>query len=112
MGGDSAQFGVTPEVLTELAGKYDEESRSLTRHVGTFSAGASSIGQAFGLLGACDGAAAKYQRLLDSTVTALGQLSETLTKDGRGLRTNATNYSTSDQAAVEQFRSVTRKGRS
>jgi uncharacterized protein YukE len=108
MGGGSAQFGVTPEVLTELAGKFGGESRGLAKEVGTFSAGASGVGQAFGLLGACDGATAKYQQLLDSTVKALGQLSKALAGDERGLRINATNYSASDQAAVEYLRSVTR----
>jgi uncharacterized protein YukE len=104
-----AQFGVQPEMLTDLAGKFDRAARNLTQQVNEFSANASGAGQAFGLLGACDGACTQYTKLCSSTVKALGRLPQVLGNDGDRLRTNAANYSASDQAAVEHLQSVTRR---
>ncbi|MEU6370906.1 ESX-1 secretion-associated protein [Streptomyces sp. NPDC046931] len=88
----SGQFGVDPDTLTELAGKFDREATGLAGPIEGFSAGASEIGQAFGLLGVCDGTAEKYGQLLSHTVKALGYLPDVLNGDGDRLRVNAANY--------------------
>ncbi|WP_258053744.1 WXG100 family type VII secretion target [Streptomyces sp. Ru72] len=102
-----SQFGVDPDRLTDLAGKFDREATDLAKPIHGFAATASEIGEAFGLLGACDGAAQKYQTLLNSTLKALGQLPGVLTSDGDRLRLNATNYKDSDQTAVDHLRAAT-----
>jgi uncharacterized protein YukE len=102
-----SQFGVDPDTLTDLAGKFDREAKGLANPVGDFAATASEVGEAFGLLGACDGAAQKYQTLLDSTVKALGHLPGVLTGDGDRLRLNAANYKDSDRAAMDHLRAAT-----
>ena len=102
-----SQFGVDPDTLDELAGKFDREARDLAKPIDGFAATASQIGEAFGLLGACDGAAQKYQTLLNSTLKALGQLPGVFTSDGDRLRLNATNYQNSDQTAVDHLRAAT-----
>jgi len=102
-----SQFGVDPDTLDELAGKFDREAKDLAKPIEGFAATASQIGEAFGLLGACDGAAQKYQTLLTSTLKALGQLPGVFTSDGDRLRLNATNYKASDQTAVEHLRAAT-----
>ena len=105
-----SQFGVDPDTLNELAGKFDREAKDLAKPIEGFASTASQIGEAFGLLGACDGAAQKYQTLLTSTLKALGQLPGVLTGDGDRLRLNATNYKNSDQTAVDHLRAATRAG--
>ncbi|MFF4961425.1 WXG100 family type VII secretion target [Streptomyces sp. NPDC001222] len=102
-----SQFGVDPDTLTDLAGKFDREAKSLAGPIDAFAATASGIGEAFGLLGACDGAAEKYQQLLSSTVKALGHLPGVLGSDGDRLRVNAANYKASDQAAVGLLHAAT-----
>ncbi|MEU6370834.1 type VII secretion target [Streptomyces sp. NPDC046931] len=102
-----SQFGVDPDTLIDLAGKFDREAKGLANPVDDFAATASEVGEAFGLLGACDGAAQKYQTLLDSTVKALGHLPGVLTSDGDRLRLNAANYKDSDRTAMDHLRAAT-----
>ncbi len=102
-----SQFGVDPDTLTDLAGKFDREAKGLAKPIDDFAATASEIGEAFGLLGACDGAAEKYQTLLNSTLKALGHLPGVLTSDGDRLRLNAANYKHSDRTAVDHLRAAT-----
>lgn len=104
----SGQFGVDPTVLTELAGTFDREAKDLAAPVHSFAASSSEVGEAFGVLGACDGAMQKYQKLLSSTVKALGHLPEVLKADADRLRINASHYQDADQAAIGHLRSVPR----
>lgn len=110
--GMSEQFGVDPDTLTELAGRFDREATGLAGPIRAFSGSAAEIGQAFGLLGICDGATEKYRQLLESTVKALGHLPEVLTSDGDRLRLNATHYTDSDRTALGHLRSAVSGGRS
>ncbi|MFF3911416.1 WXG100 family type VII secretion target [Streptomyces sp. NPDC001848] len=105
----SGQFGVDPATLTELAGKFDREATGLGGPIEGFAAGASEIGQAFGLLGVCDGAAEKYGQLLSHTVKALGYLPDVLNSDGDRLRVNAANYADADQTAVGYLSAAVRR---
>lgn len=107
----SGQFGVDPETLTDLAGRFDREATGLAGPIGAFSRSAAEIGQAFGLLGICDGATEKYRQLLESTVRALGQLSDVLRSDGDRLRLNATHYTDSDRTALGYLHSAASGGR-
>ncbi|MFF4058194.1 WXG100 family type VII secretion target [Streptomyces sp. NPDC001668] len=109
MGG---QFGVAPETLTELAGRFDREAAGLAGPIGTFSGSSAEIGEAFGLLGTCDGAADKYRQLLDSTAKALGHLPDVLRSDADRLRLNATHYANSDQIALGHLHTAASGGRS
>ncbi|MGW5481567.1 ESX-1 secretion-associated protein [Streptomyces sp. NPDC004008] len=102
-----SQFGVDPDTLTDLAGKFDREAKSLAGPIDAFAATASGIGEAFGLLGACDGTTEKYQQLLSSTVKALGHLPWVLTSDGDRLRLSAANYKDSDQVAIRHLNAAT-----
>ncbi|MFJ5535281.1 type VII secretion target [Streptomyces sp. NPDC093261] len=104
-----SQFGVDPDTLRDLAGKFDREAKGLAGPIETFAATASEVGEAFGLLGACDGAAEKYQKLLAGTIKALGQLPGVLGSDGDRLRVNAANYQQADQAAIGHLDAATRR---
>lgn len=105
-----AQFGVDPDTLKDLAGRFDREAKGLAGPVDEFAAAASEIGEAFGLLGVCDGAAEKYRQLLIHTVTALGHLPEVLRSDGDRLRLNAAHYADSDQTAIGYLHAAARSG--
>src|SRR5215210_9111433 len=104
----SGQFGVEPETLTELAGRFDREATELAGPIGAFSGSAAEIGQAFGLLGVCDGATDKYRQLLDSTVKALGHLPDVLNSDGDRLRLNAAQYTDADRTALGYLHTAAR----
>ncbi|GAA2318984.1 type VII secretion target [Streptomyces caniferus] len=104
----SAQFGVDPETLQDLAGRFDTEAKELGKHIQEFTASSSEVGQAFGLLGACDGALAKYQQLMQHTATALSRLPQVLNSDGSRLRLNAENYKATDQATNHHLQAMTR----
>jgi hypothetical protein len=105
----NGQFGVDPATLTELAGKFDREATGLAGPIEGFAAGASEIGQAFGLLGACDGAAEKYRQLLNHTVKALSCLPGVLNSDRDRLRANAASYTAADQTAVGYLSAAARR---
>ncbi|WP_328750854.1 ESX-1 secretion-associated protein [Streptomyces sp. NBC_00285] len=107
----SGQFGVDPETLTDLAGRFDREAAGLAGPIGAFSASAAEIGQAFGLLGICDGATEKYRQLLENTAKALGRLPEVLRSDGDRLRLNVTHYKDSDLTALGYVHSAASGGR-
>ena len=110
--GMSGQFGVDPETLTDLAGRFDREATGLAGPIRAFSGSAAEIGQAFGLLGICDGATERYRQLLESTVKALGHLPEVLRSDSDRLRLNATHYTDSDRTALGYLHSAASGGRS
>ncbi|MGW7573063.1 type VII secretion target [Streptomyces sp. NPDC054765] len=105
----SGQFGVDPTALTDLAGTFDREAKELATPIHAFAATSSEVGEAFGVLGACDGAMEKYQKLLSSTIKALGRLPEVLTSDADRLRINASHYKDADQVALGHLQSVTRR---
>jgi hypothetical protein len=107
----SGQFGVDPETLTDLAGRFDREATGLSGPIGAFSGSAAEIGRAFGLLGICDGATEKYRQLLESTVKAIGHLPEVLRTDGDRLRLNATHYTASDRTALGYLHTAASGGR-
>ncbi|CAM5579287.1 type VII secretion target [Streptomyces canus] len=105
MGG---QFGVDPDTLTDLAGRLDREASGLAGPIRKFSGSSAQIGDAFGLLGVCDGAAEKYRQLLENTVKALGHLPDVLRSDADRLRLNATHYADSDQTALGYLHTAAR----
>jgi uncharacterized protein YukE len=105
MGG---QFGVDPDTLTDLAGRLDREASGLAGPIRQFSGSTAEIGDAFGLLGACDGAAEKYRQLLENTAKALGHLPDVLRSDADRLRLNATHYADSDRTALGYLHTAAR----
>lgn len=100
------QFQVHPPTLTGLAGTFESEGQGLVTETAAFHTGASDVAKAFGVLGACDGASAKYAKLLGSTVTALGQLSQVLDSDGARLRANAAQYTATEVSVSQTMKSV------
>ncbi|MFF7411275.1 WXG100 family type VII secretion target [Streptomyces lydicus] len=105
----SGQFGVDPSTLTELAGTFEREANALSTPIKAFVATSMEIGEAFGILGACDGAADKYRQLMSNTTKALGHLPDVLSSDADRLRINASHYQESDQVAISHLHSVPRQ---
>ncbi|GAA1241949.1 hypothetical protein GCM10009665_35840 [Kitasatospora nipponensis] len=102
------QFQVHPAALTSLGGKFGTESQGLTKQTATFTGSAAEIGEAFGLLGACDGAMAQYVKLFTSTSKALGQLSQVLAANDTRLKATAASYASTDQSVEAGAKSVGR----
>ncbi|MFE6687164.1 type VII secretion target [Streptomyces sp. NPDC057743] len=104
----SGQFGVEPTALTDLAGKFDMQAEDLDGPIRSFTAASKEVGEAFGILGACDGALQKYEKLLIGTVKALSQLPQVLTSDADRLRINASQYAEADRTVVGHLQAVPR----
>ncbi|WP_327066589.1 type VII secretion target [Kitasatospora sp. NBC_01250] len=105
-GGGGGQFEVHPASLTSLAGRFDTEAGQFNGQVSSFTSAADTAGQAFGLLGACDGALSQYQSLLGSTTKALGQLHQVLGGNADRLRATASAYAAAEAAAHQKMSSV------
>lgn len=99
-------FQVHPPTVAGLANKFHTESQGLTKQVADFGSSAADIGEAFGLLGACDGAMQKYLTLFQSTSRALGRLSQVLDANGQRLTATAASYTSVDQTVADHAKSV------
>ncbi|QHC26036.1 type VII secretion target [Streptomyces sp. GS7] len=104
----TGQYGVEPTALTDLAGKFDLQAEDLADPIHAFAGTSAEVGEAFGALGACDGAMEKYQKLLAGTLEALSHLPEVFTGDAARLRINASNYQDADQVAIGHLQSAAR----
>ncbi|MDH6117250.1 WXG100 family type VII secretion target [Kitasatospora sp. GAS204B] len=102
------QFQVHPPTVASLATKFHTEAHDLTTQISTFESGASNPAAAFGVLGACDGAAKNYASLLTNVSKALGQLSQVLDGTGERLTATAGCYTDVDRAVETQAKSVGR----
>ncbi|MBB4922634.1 WXG100 family type VII secretion target [Kitasatospora kifunensis] len=100
------QFQVHPAALTALGGRFGTESQTLAGQVASFETTASDVGQAFGLLGACDGAASQYLQLFNSTSKALNQLTQVLDANNSRLQTSAATYQATDKAVSGNVNNV------
>jgi uncharacterized protein YukE len=104
-GGDR-QLQVHPPTVDSLGAKFQAESQALAKALATFNTDAFTVAQAFGLLGACDGAMQQYQKLLASTTKGLGQLEQLLDNTGQRLSAASGNYAAAEQAAHQRMRFV------
>ena len=88
----SDQFQVRPDSLSGLAGDFRVCADELATATAGFAGGIADVGQAFGIMGVCDGIAGKYLELTQHTVTGLEQLAALLRSDADGLTGNQNAY--------------------
>lgn len=91
------KFRADPQAIQQLAGEFRTAATDLQHAIPGFEGNAVVDLQAFGLLGACTGAATQYQTLVDHTVTGLDQLADMLDSDQQGLDFTAGQYRSTDQ---------------
>lgn len=92
--------------MSALAADFTAEADAVRSQTKAFEADAIQVGEAFGLLGICDGALDKYTQLVESTAKGLGQLAEVLDNEAEGIRASLQNYQALDQAVADHFCSI------
>ncbi|SEM37006.1 type VII secretion target [Streptacidiphilus jiangxiensis] len=85
-------FYVGNEYLHDLATEFQQAADRLASLAPAFQNNVIEIGEAFGLLGACTGAASQYQSLVEHTAHGLGELEQALAADSAGLEHTAEMY--------------------
>ncbi|WP_042385965.1 WXG100 family type VII secretion target [Streptacidiphilus melanogenes] len=100
------QFETNPGALKALAGDFHHEATSLPGDAISFGRAAGQIGEAFGVLGVCDGASSQYASLLTSTLNALGKVAEMLEGDAEQLGQTAQTYVENEEQVRQQFSRV------
>jgi hypothetical protein len=102
--GDS--FTAVPQAIAGLGAEFEPQGQQLGASANGFGGSAFQIGEAFGLLGACDGALEKYQSMLRSTMTGLGQLAEVWQQTGQQLEVIAQQYQAVDEQSARRLAQI------
>lgn len=97
--GDS--FTAVPPAIAGLGAEFEAQGPQLVDAANGFSGSAFQIGEAFGLLGACDGALQKYLSMLRNTMTGLGQLAQVWEQTGQQLAAVAQQYQAADERSAQ-----------
>jgi len=95
--------------LTDLAAQLDKRAGVLAGQVDDFAAGATGRVEtfdAFGVLGACRGAAGQYHSLAARTEQALRHAGDVLRADATTLRTTASTYRRADAVSADAFEQI------
>lgn len=88
----AGQFLVAKEYLHDLATEFQQAADRLASLAPAFQNNVLEIGEAFGALGVCTGAASQYQSLVEHTAHGLGELEQALAADAAGLEHTAEQY--------------------
>lgn len=99
--GDS--FTADPSAIAQLGSEFIDQAPALSSSASGFGGSAFSIGEAFGLLGACDGALAKYLSMLKNTMNGLDHLAEVWGQTGQQLQAMARNYQEVDAGCAQSI---------
>ncbi|MEY9844968.1 hypothetical protein [Streptacidiphilus sp. MAP5-3] len=102
----STQFEITYSSVKFLSESFNQEASGLAGDAVSFGEAAGQIGQAFGILGACDGASQQYASLLNSTLNALGMIAEALQAESEQLGQTIETYDGNEQQAQQGFVAV------
>ena len=94
--GDS--FSANPPAIAQLGEQFVEQAQQLGQAAESFGGCALQIADAFGLLGACDGAMEQYVKMARSTVQGLEQLASLWSQTGDQLNAQAEVYELVDEA--------------
>jgi hypothetical protein len=103
-------FEAHPPAIAQLGSQFIEEAGVLGQNVSTFSGNAFQIADAFGLLGACDGAMKQYISMLNSTVQGLEQLAQLWEGTGEELIAQAEVYELVEQENSKMIHGVMQPG--
>jgi hypothetical protein len=102
--GDS--FKAVPSAIAQMGSQFIQEGQRLSQSASSFGGGAFEIANAFGLLGACDGAMEKYISMAHSTVQGLEQLAELWVSSGEQLIEQAEVYQAVEERERRRFQGI------
>lgn len=100
--GDS--FSADPAAIAGLGGQFAGQAQQLAQAAQSFGGSALQIADAFGLLGACDGAMEQYLKMAHSTMQGLEQLATLWSQTGDELNAQAEVYQIVDEMNAEGLR--------
>jgi hypothetical protein len=106
--GDS--FKVVPSAIAQLGVQFGDEGRQLGQAASSFGGNVVQIADAFGLLGACDGAMKQYVGMAQSTVRGLEQLAALWQETGNQLIAQAEQYELTEAENAHQLNGILQSG--
>jgi len=106
--GDS--FNAVPGAIAQLGMQFGEQGQELGQTAAGFGGNVFEVADAFGLLGACDGAMKQYISMAQSTMQGLQQLAELWEETGNQLIAQAEQYELSDEENARQFGVILQAG--
>lgn len=108
--GDS--FSAVPSAIARLGEQFAGQAQELGQAAESFGGSALEVADAFGLLGACDGAMEKYLKMAHSTVRGLEQLSALWDGTGNQLILQAEQYAVTEAESTGQPNGIPQSGAS
>jgi hypothetical protein len=102
--GDS--FTAVPSTIAGLGGRFVENGALLGETGSGFGGNALQVADAFGLLGACDGAMEKYISMAQSTVQGLEQLAQLWQQTGEQLVSQSEAYQACEEEQQQRFQGI------
>jgi hypothetical protein len=102
--GDS--FKAVPSAMAQMGSQFIQEGAGLGQAASSFGGDIFEISNAFGLLGACDGAMEKYMSMAHNTVQGLEQLAQLWEASGEQLIGQAEVYQAVEEEQQERFHGI------
>ncbi|HET9173058.1 MAG TPA: hypothetical protein VFN97_26760 [Actinospica sp.] len=106
--GDS--FKAVPSAIAQTGLQFAEHGQQLGQSASAFGGSAFQIADAFGLLGACDGAMNQYVKMAQSTVQGLEQLAALWDETGNELIAQARQYEITEAQNTGQLNGILNAG--
>lgn len=99
-------FTAVPSAIGRLGARFIDQGVRLGQAASGFGGNALQVADAFGLLGACDGAMDKYISMAQSTVQGLEQLAELWEQSGEQLIAEAEAYQACEEEQQQRFEEI------
>jgi hypothetical protein len=99
-------FEAVPSAIAQLGVKFADQAGQLNQSASSFGGNALQIADAFGLLGACDGAMKQYISMAQSTMQGLEQLAALWDETANQLVAQAEQYELTDEQNAKQLHGV------
>jgi hypothetical protein len=99
-----------PSGIAQLGVQFGDEGQQLGQAASSFGGNAVQIADAFGLLGACDGAMKQYVSMAQSTVRGLEQLAALWQETGNQLIAQAEQYELTEAKNAHQLNGILQSG--
>ncbi|WP_369357132.1 type VII secretion target [Streptomyces sp. cg2] len=91
------QFQAHPDGLRELAAEFQSAADELAGGIEGFVGNVFEIGEAFGVIAACQGITDQYWEMVNHTSEGLAELAQLLRSNSAGLNQSAANYDGVDE---------------
>ncbi|MGG2462518.1 type VII secretion target [Streptomyces sp. RGM 3693] len=100
----AGQFQAHPDGLRELATEFQSAADELAGGIEGFVGNVFEIGEAFGVIAACQGITDQYAEMVNRTAEGLAELAQLFRSNSAGLHQSAANYDGVDAHTSETLR--------